>query len=415
MTPATRGRLGLPVFLAAALAASGLAASQADDEPPPSLTAAALLSAAERAGPHHVVGDAVLTPGEYHEFQITSDFGVFTAVGRTQFTLRLQEIAALAVLQDVNKTGVFVKAAGTSLARVGTGVVNAVSDPVDTAKGIGGGVKRWGVNLGRRTKRAVQKVTAGDGAESGASAGERAGDAAGSVAKSVFGVNRARREWARRVGADPYTTNPVLKAALEEVATVDAAGGLATKVLVPIPSLVGMTSDVGDLVWGRDPEELRKLNETRARDLGVGSDTARTFFRNDALTLTAQTRLLSALHAVNVPGAGDYVASAAEAGDEREAMFFVESAEMLPVLHARSPVESVLMDSRALVARLATGEAVALLPFDWLRWTTAAGDEFREIATRARAELRVTSLRLEVSGQVTERATRELAGLGWRR
>jgi hypothetical protein len=176
-----------------------------------------------------------------------------------------------------------------------------------------------------------------------------------------------------------------------------------------------MTSDVGDLVWGRDPEELRKLNETRARELGVDAAAARAFFRNDVLTLTAQTRLLSALHAVNVPGAGDYVASAAEAGDEREALFFVESAEMLPILHASSPVTSVLLDSRALVARLAMGEAVALLPLDWLRWTAAGAGEFREMATRAREELQATSLRLEVSGQVTERATRELAGLGWRR
>ena len=42
--------------------------------------------------------------------------------------------------------------------------------------------------------------------------------------------------------------------------------------------------------------------------------------------------------------------TAADAGSEREALFFVESAEMLQRWHARHPVAGVLTDSRALVA-----------------------------------------------------------------
>jgi len=386
-------------------------------EPDPVLTAAAVLGATPLTGTDYTIDPAVRTPDTWHLFTITSPFGTFEAVGLAQVEVRLQEIAAMRRLEDLSKAGVFARSAGESLVKVGTGVVNAVADPVETAKGIGGGVKRFGVNLGRRTKRVVQRMTddTPDNGDSSTGAGARVGGAAASAAKSLIGINGARRRWARRVGADPYTTNPVLKDALERIAAVDAAGGIATSIVVPIPPIVGTTAKVGDLVWGTDPEELRKLNEQRARDIGATSDDANAFFRNRAFTLTMQTRLVAALATVRVPGTGDYLASAAEAADEREALFFVESAELLQREHETSAVTRVLTDSRALVARRADGEAIVVLPFDWLRATDTTGAEFTELARRAEAELGASTRRVVVSGTVTDAATAALAAAGWRR
>lgn len=417
-------RLRLPSVLVscAAVAAAVVThaaqpAAPAASEPDPVLTAAAVLGATPLTGADYTIDPAVRTPDTYHLFTVTSPFGTFEAVGLAQVEVRLQEIAAMRRLEDLSKAGVFARSAGESLVKVGTGVVNAVTDPVETAKGIGGGVKRFGVNLGRRTKRVVQRMTddtPGNG-DSSTGTGARVGGAAASAAKSLIGINGARRRWARRVGADPYTTNPVLKDALERIAAVDAAGGIATSIVVPIPPIVGTTAKVGDLVWGTDPEELRKLNEQRARDIGATSDDATAFFRNRAFTLTMQTRLVAALATVRVPGTGDYLASAAEAADEREALFFVESAELLQREHETSAVTRVLTDSRALVASRAGGEAIAVLPFDWLRATETTGAEFAELARRAEAELGASTRRVVVSGTVTDAATAALAAAGWRR
>lgn len=406
-----RGVVAATLFASMALW-SGRAYSQAD-EPDPVLTASVLLDASQRTGPNHTVAEAVATPGNYHVFTITSPFGTFEAVGTAQVAVRVQELAALAALQELSKAGVFARSAGESLVKVGTGVVDAVTDPIGTAKGIGGGVKRLGVNLGRRTKRAVDRARSDDDPK-GADAGD-GGNAAAGAAKSLLGVNSAARRWAQRVGADPYTTNPVLRDALESVAKVDVAGGIAAKVAVPIPPLVGTTADIGQLVWGRDPEELRKLNEARAREIGASQDGARAFFRNRAFTLTMQTRLVAALRAVNVPGCGDYLASAAEAADWREALFFVESAELLQQQHETSRVAAVLTDSGALVAKLPAGDAVALLPLDSVRESTETTAEFRELARRATEELGASSLRLRVTGTITDRAAAALAAAGWRR
>ncbi|MGD9905878.1 MAG: hypothetical protein AB7U83_20590 [Vicinamibacterales bacterium] len=405
----------LSLLLVAVTAVRAAGQMPAAAEADPVLRAADLLSAAELRGPHHAVEERVETPGPYHVFTLQSTFGRFEAEGRGALTRRLEDIAAMAALEELNKAGVFARAAGTSLVKVGTGVVDAVSDPVATAKGVGAGVKRLAVNLGRRGKRVVQRATddRGGSGDAESSTAAKAGGAAGSAAKSLLGVTRARREWARRVGADPYTTNPTLKAALEEVAAIDAAGGIATRLVVPIPPLVSTTADVGDLVWGRDPEELRKLNEARAREAGVSDAGFAAFFGNFTYTLTMQTRLVAALHAVGVPGAGDYLETAAEADDEREAWSFVESAELLQRFHAASPVAALLTDSRAIVARMPAGQAVALLPFDWLRRSESVVAEFRQLGDRTRAELGARTLHVRVSGRITDAAAAALADIGW--
>jgi hypothetical protein len=67
------------------------------------------------------------------------------------------------------------------------------------------------------------------------------------------------------------------------------------------------------------------------------------------------------------------------------------------------------------VAKLPSGQALALLPLDWVRVSGTAKKQLTEMGARAKAELGATSLALRVSGQVTERATREYAALGWTR
>jgi hypothetical protein len=330
-------------------------------------------------------------------------------------------VDALAQLDEVSKSEVFVKAAGTSVVNVGKGVVAAVKDPEATIKGIGGGLKRFGVNLGRKAKRAgdraVDAVKKDEGEKTAEgpekSGGKKAADAAGGAAKSIFGVSAGARRWARKVGVDPYTTNPILKKALEDIGTADAAGGIAAKIALPIPMPVSSTATVGSLVWGKDPEELLKFNEQRLEELGVSGETIKELYLSKGFTLTLQTRLVSALHAVKAKGSADYAETAAQADTEREALFFVESAEMLERLHAKSPVVALLLDSRALVAKTRDGRAVALLPVDWVRWTETFEKSAMEASARTRAELGATKLELHLAGTATAAARKELAARGF--
>ena len=409
-----RPSLALVAFASAAVAVA------AAYEGPRTFEASELLTPAQLKGPHFLVAAEVPTDGFFHLFSITTDWGPLEAEGRSLLLVRLREVDALAQLDEVSRSEVFVKAVGTSVVNVGKGVVAAAKDPEATIKGIGGGLKRFGVNLGRKAKRAGDKAVdavkkdedeKAEGPEK--SGGKKAAEAAGGAAKSILGVNAGARRWARKVGVDPYTTNPILKKALEDIGTADAAGGIATKIALPIPMPVSSTATVGSLVWGKDPEELLKFNEQRLEELGVSGGTIKELYLSKGFTLTLQTRLVSALHAVKAKGSADYAETAAEADTEREALFFVESAEMLERLHAKSPVVALLPDSRALVAKTRDGRAVALLPVDWVRWTETFEKSAMEASARAKAELGATIVELHLAGTATAAARKELAALGF--
>ena len=180
-----------------------------------------------------------------------------------------------------------------------------------------------------------------------------------------------------------------------------------------MPMVVGTTASVGGLVWGKDPEELLKLNEAKLKQIGVGPDVIKRLYLSKGFTLSLQTRLATALGAVNVKGCADYVAAATEADTEREAMFFTESAEMLDRLNAKAGVTAVLEDSRAMVAKAKDGRAVALLTVDWVRWTEAFDKASAEVAQRAKAELGASRLELQTTGRVSDVAKKELTARGY--
>jgi hypothetical protein len=419
---AIRGAGLTRVTRAALVACAGAAlAVAAAYEGPRTFEASELLEPAQIRGPHLSVAPKVKTEGYLYVFDLTTDFGPLEAEGYSMLLVRLHEVGALAELDEVSKTAVFAKAAGTSVVNVGKGVVAALKDPEATAKGIGGGLERFGTNLGRKAKRATEKAVdavAGDDDQKKAegpekSAGEKAARAGTGIAHSLFGVNSAARRWARKVGVDPYTTNPTLKKALIDLGRVDAAGGLVTKIVLPIPMVVSTTATVGDLVWSQDPEELLKINEQKLKEIGVGGDTLKQLYLSKGFTMTLHTRLATSLREVNVPGCADYVSTAVEADAEREALFFVEGAEMLARFHGTAPVAAVLSDSRALVAKTKDGRAVVLLPVDWVRWTEAYEASLVEIGKRAKEELGASRLELRVAGTMSAVAKKETAARGW--
>ena len=121
---------------------------------------------------------------------------------------------------------------------------------------------------------------------------------------------------------------------------------------------------------------------------------------------------MAAIHAVNRPGCAEYLATATHADDEREALFYVESAEMLQRLHAASPVTRLLDDSQAVVAAVGP-KAILLAPVDDIRSTGTSREILSDVAGRARRELKATALELRTTGVVSPRATEAARAAGW--
>jgi hypothetical protein len=86
---------------------------------------------------------------------------------------------------------------------------------------------------------------------------------------------------------------------------------------------------------------------------------------------------------------------------------------MLQKLHAESPVEALLPDSRVMVARTKDGRALALLPGDYMPWTERLASGAKEIGERTQKELGAKTREIWIMGGVSPRARQELKTLGW--
>ena len=141
----------------------------------------------------------------------------FTANGTEMLAIRVGELTAIAKLS----TGVFADALAASAKKTGAAIGQAVMNPVETVSGIPAGVGRFFQSASTKVSRATESTAASNSSQ-------KAGT--GDTAKDLLGVNQAKRQIAKQVGADPYTMNPVLAKQLDDLARAAFAGGVSLDV-----------------------------------------------------------------------------------------------------------------------------------------------------------------------------------------
>ena len=415
---------------------SGAAGADEEFEAAPVLKASEILPPEVVKGERYAVQEEVVNDGYMNFFRVTSDFGEFEAYGQAMLDRRIREIGALDQLDELSKTKVFAEALSRSaLSQVKT-VKEFAEKPVATVKGLPGGLKR----TFKRYKRDVQegyetaKEVTGDIGDAMTPGGEgdegsdgqstsqevkeladQGADAATDYGKKYFGLTRAERHWWKKTGTDPYTSNEVLRAEIKEVARVAAAGGFAVK-LAGVPRIPGVDyiGDLNEMVWDRDPRELKEENTKRLAAMGADEALSEKLLDNPALSPSHQTYLVAALHSLeDAEDRALAVELFAEAETEEEAMFFVGNALLLAGFHrAQSPIARLLPSKPVPVALTADNRLVSFAAVDHLVWTEGIAAAAARL-TEAYDDLVVERRELWLRGRVTERCRRELESLGW--
>src|SRR5262245_1218788 len=109
-------------WVAQAQAASGF-------ETEPVLNAKDLATPELLKGPHFTVDPKVPVKGFLERFTIRSTYGTFQANGLRMLPIRVNEVEAIAKLDDLSKTKEFADAAGRAIARPVTSTVNMLVPP----------------------------------------------------------------------------------------------------------------------------------------------------------------------------------------------------------------------------------------------------------------------------------------------
>jgi hypothetical protein len=229
-----------------------------------------------------------------------------------------------------------------------------------------------------------------------------------------FGYNKARRDWARQLNIDPYTSNPVLRPLLDNASTASFAGSFAINTAIGAVSMganlvVGFDTDVRDAVWNQPPVDLARQNESRLLAMGVSGRTARDFLRNRWFTPSLQTALAIALAKMGgIAGAESVIQVASRVQGEAHVRFLVESVRMLGQYDGQEGrLTKLRMSGMVPVGVADDGTLVAAAAIDYAYWDKAAA-EFAQ-----RKELKAKRRVLLVAGAASERARREFGQAGW--
>ena len=426
--------LGGPLLALCLAAPAGRVAAQPTYEPPATLRATDIVPASRLTGSRYTIDEAVPTDGFLARVMIRSDFGTFEARGPGMVTIRLGEVAALALLEEITTSAAFASGVKESAQQLGQTFQQLIDKPAETVQAIPAGIGRFFERTSQAAKRGAQKVGDAKAAEKGVPPPEGPGsrlpgapapDAprpdvnpsaeaarlAGRTTVDIFGYDDARRRLAKRVRVDPYTTNPVLAKRLDDVAWASFAGGLGldlVKAQVPGSFAVSVTTTLSDWVWDTPPNDLRVANNGALLALGVDQESVDRLLRHPAYTLTLQTGLVRALD--RLAGVKDRPAVlplALTVLSEDQARFVVGAVEMLARYHETVAPIAVVEVRGTVVGRTNSGRLVVPGPVDYLSWTE------RMARFARRADLAVKDRELRLTGQVSPRVRQELSRLGW--
>jgi hypothetical protein len=387
--------LSAPVLLAAALPSV---------EPMPTLDAAILAPADLLNGTGYTIDAKAPVVGYMGQFTLRAPAGTFIADGTEILAIRVSELTAMAQLSQLSQTGVFADALAASAMKTGAAIGQAVMNPVATIAGIPGGVGRFFESAATTISRATESTGRPNSQPA----------SPGGAAMDVLGVNKAKRRIAKQVGADPYTTNPVLAKQLDDLARAAFAGGVSLDVALAVSTAgvataISATATVSNLVWDKSPEDIRTINQNKLAAMGVGPDTVRAFVTNRWFTPTISVPFVE--HLAQMPaakGRAAVVALASTVASEGEARFMVNAVSMARQIGTeRDPIVALDLSGRIMTVRTRGGRMEVPAPVDYVVWTEPVK------AFAERNQLKGVQRKILVTGLASARAREGLQATGW--
>jgi hypothetical protein len=325
--------------------------------------------------------------------------------------IRVNEVEALAKLDDLSNTKEFAEAAGKAIARPVTSTVNMLVHPVDTITGFPDGVMRLFGRIKLGGERVVEAATA-----PGQSGGERAAEASkrvGMATITALGFEKERRDLAKSLGVDPYTTNEVLSEKLTNAAWVAFSGRFliqtATSILVPYSMAMSAVTITNSSIYDTPPGDLVNNATMIFASTGASDAQVQALVQNPQYSLTVLTELALAIRRLQgVAGLDSVVIFAAAARTQDECRFVAGATNMLARYHeAVAPIAQVTAPG-PILGRTATGTLVLAAPVDYVAWLERLG-----VAVN-RPDLQAPEKVAFISGRMTPRAQKELAKRGWK-
>lgn len=346
--------LGFPVSSATA---------SADFEVPSTLNASNILPRELISGPHYQVREKVVSYGYMHNYVVDSDYGVFEVTGDSALRKLVKEIGAIAALQEVKKSEAYINGVRKAAAKPVEFGVSLITEPVDTVSGVPKGVAALFQNV--KTSLTTQASKSED-----------------SKVEQVMSVSSNKRQLARQLGVDVYSSNKVLQKELNSLAWATSLGSLTVSAALapvggPAVAAVSVTrtaQELKDLVSEYPPQKLRQINQQKLETMGVPQDLITRFLDLPIYTPTQHTAIVGSLEILSkAKGRDAFLRYALSADSEESADFFMYIAQIMSGYNAKvDPIQEISVYEPLVFARSSNGTVIMPLPLDYAFWTERA-------------------------------------------
>ena len=381
-------------------------------EQPPIINVTQLLPEGVLSGPGFHVEQLVPTNGAMGQYTIVADASVFQGDAGTYrveslnlLKIRLSEMPAIAYLENVSKTGVFAGALAKSAERPVEDAANMVTHPMDTVTGLPSGI---GSFFGRVTLGVGHVAsTASNSFGSGAAAGQTA-----NATMTALGYDQVRRDLARKLHVDPYSSNPILTKKLNSVAWVMFSARLtvdAAMMAVPASIIISGVEFTNDLVYEKPKGDLILFVQHKLDNMGLSEGEIATFISNSAVPLSLQVSVVEDLKSLgDIPGRRAAAVALGNVMTVYQARFLATSLHMLNKWgQQKSPITQIQVPG-VLVAQDQNGTVIVPAPVDYVSWTPRIAAFVTTPALLA-MQHRV----LWIPAKMTPLARQQLQGNGW--
>ena len=381
-------------------------------EQPPIINVSQLLPQSVLSGPGYHVEQLVPTNGAMGQYTIVADASVFQGDAGTYrveslnlLKIRLTEIPAIAYLENVSKTGVFASALAQSAERPVADAANMVTHPMDTVTGLPSGI---GSLFGRVTLGVGHIAsTASNSFGSGAAAGQTA-----NATMTALGYDQVRRDLARKLHVDPYSSDPVLTKKLNSVAWVMFSARLtvdAAMMAVPASIIISGVEFTNDMVYQKPKGDLIIFVQNKLQNLGLSQGEIATFISNSAVPLSLQVSVVEDLKGLGeIPGRRASAVALGNTMTEYQARFLATSLHMLNQWgQQKSPIAGIQVPG-VLVATDQNGTVIVPAPVDYVSWTPRIA-----AFVTTPALLALQNRVLWIPAKMTPLARQQLVANGW--
>lgn len=361
-------------------------------EQPPTFQAGQVLPPNVLRRPNYTVGTQVGLDNFQYVFRVDTEWGPFTIRGSDLLRVRAREIAATAELAQIDSAGTLVNAAGRTALK-----------PLATAKDL---VTAPGKTIGDTFKGVGNLFGSVDASMAATDPNKE------KLIPSLTGGATARRKLAYDFGVDPNTRFSPLDDELTRLATANAIGETTTNAgLAFVTGGAGIAISVGGTsrslrlaLRDKTAGQLEKEGRQLLASMGVPGGTMDAFYGNPNLSPTDKAIIVAALINMGATSGREiFVAGAANAQSDEMGFFYRRQAELIALFDKNvAPVTAFVRFGAAPMLQTAKG-TVSVMPVDYLYWSPPLEGL---VVGAGNGQLWIT-------GRASERATSQLAAIGW--